>query len=185
MSDQVRQIAMRIADLREISDYSMEQMANALGVSTQEYITYESGETDIPISFLLKISEVFHVDMTELLTGEAPRLNLFSVTRAGKGHDIIRANHYIYKNLAYNFLHRKIEPLYVVVPTTANREMVPNSHSGQEFDYILEGTMRIIIDGHEVVLNPGDSIYYDSRLPHAMQAKDDKPVHLLAMVIPD
>jgi transcriptional regulator with XRE-family HTH domain len=185
MSDQVRQIAMRIADLREISDYTIEQMAQALCVSTQEYRTYESGETDIPISFLLKISEVFHVDMTELLTGEAPRLNLFSVTRAGKGHDIIRANHYIYKNLAYNFLHRKIEPLYVVVPTTANRDMVPNSHSGQEFDYILEGTMRIMVDGHEIFLNPGDSIYYDSRLPHAMQAKGLEPVHLLAMVIPE
>jgi transcriptional regulator with XRE-family HTH domain len=185
MSDQVRQIAMRIADLREISDYTMEQMAEALCVSVQEYRTYESGETDIPISFLLKISEVFHVVMTELLTGEAPRLNLFSVTRAGKGHDIIRANHYIYKNLAYNFLHRKIEPLYVIVPTTANRDMVPNSHPGQEFDYILDGSMRIIVEGHDIVLNPGDSIYYDSRLPHAMQAKGDKPVHLLAMVIPD
>jgi len=185
MSDQVRQIAIRIADLREISDYTIDQMAQALGVSPQEYLTYESGETDIPISFLLKISEVFHVDMTELLTGEAPRLNLFSVTRAGKGHDIVRANHYIYKNLAYNFLHRKIEPLYVVVPITANRDMVPNSHPGQEYDYILEGTMRIMVDGHEIILNSGDSIYYDSRLPHAMQAKGDKPVHLLAMVIPE
>ncbi len=185
MSDQVRQIAMRIADLREISDYTMEQMAAALGVSQQEYVAYESGETDIPISFLLKLSEAFHVDMTELLTGEAPRLNLYSVTRAGKGHDIIRANHYVYKNLAYNFLHRKVEPLYVVVPVTANRELIPNSHTGQEFDYILDGTMRMMIDGHEIILNTGDSIYYDSRLPHAMQAKGDKAVHLLAMVIPE
>lgn len=185
MSDQVKQIAMRISDLREISDYTVEQMARVLEVSPAEYRSYEAGDTDIPISFLLKVGEVFHVDMTELLTGEAPRLNLFSVTRAGRGHDIIRANHYIYKNLAYNFVHRKIEPLYVVVPTTANRELIPNSHPGQEFDYILEGVMRIMVDGHEIILNPGDSIYYDSRLPHAMQAKGDKPVHFLAMVIPE
>lgn len=185
MSDQVRQIAMRISDLREISDYTVAQMANACEVSEEDYRAYESGETDIPISFLLKLNEVFHVDMTELLTGEAPRLNLYSVTRAGKGQDILRADHYIYKNLAYNFSHRKIEPLYVVVPTAANRELHPNSHAGQEFDYILEGVMRIVVDGHEVILNPGDSIYYDSSLPHAMQAKGEKPVHFLAMVIPE
>ncbi|NCB35852.1 MAG: XRE family transcriptional regulator, partial [Clostridia bacterium] len=75
MSDQVKQIAMRILDLREISDYTVERMAAALDVPVEEYRKIESGEIDIPISFLVKVGEVFHVDMTELLTGEAPRLN--------------------------------------------------------------------------------------------------------------
>ena len=116
MSEQVRQIAMRITDLREISDYTVEQMAALCEVSPEEYARYESGETDIPISFLLKLNEHFGVDMTELLTGEAPRLNLYSVTRAGKGQLINRRDQYIYKNLAYNFIHRKIEPLFVNHP---------------------------------------------------------------------
>lgn len=184
MSDQVKQIAMRIRDLREISDYTVEQMARELNVTPEAYRQYESGETDIPISFFVKVGEVFHVDMTELLTGEAPRLNILSVTRAGKGQDIVRRNHYVYKNLAYNFVHRKIEPLYVTVPPTANRDLEPNSHDGQEFDYILSGTMRIVIGKNELVLHPGDSVYYDSRNPHAMQALGDEPVHFLAMVIP-
>ena len=85
MSDQVKQIAMRISDLREISDYTVERMAAALDVPVEEYKKIESGEIDIPISFLVKVGETFHMDMTELLTGEAPRLNVFSVTRAGKG----------------------------------------------------------------------------------------------------
>ena len=185
MSDQVRQIAMRITDLREISDYTVAQMAEACGVSEEEYAAYESGEIDIPISFLLKLHEIFHVDMTELLTGEAPRLNVFSVTRAGKGQDIQRRNHYIYKNLGYNFVHRKIEPLYVTIPQGANKELHPNSHDGQEFDYILSGTMKLLVAGHEVILRPGDSVYYDSRAPHAMTCAGDEPVHFLAMVIPD
>ena len=184
MSDPVKQIAMRILDLREISDYTVEQMANALCVPAEEYRKYESGETDMPISFLVKIGEVFHVDMTELLTGEAPRLNVLSVTRAGKGRDITRQDQYVYKNLGYNFAHRKIEPLYVTVPPEVNRELVPNSHDGQEFDYILSGVMRLVIGKNDVVLHPGDSVYYDSRTPHAMQAVGDEPVHFLAMVIP-
>ena len=184
MSDSVKQIALRILDLREISDYTVEQMAKALRVPVEEYRKYESGEVDMPISFLVKIGEVFHVDMTELLTGEAPRLSVLSVTRAGKGQDITRQDQYIYKNLAFNFVHRKIEPLYVTVPPDTNRELVPNSHDGQEFDYILSGVMRLVIGKHEVVLHPGDSVYYDSRTPHAMQAVGDESVQFLAMVIP-
>ncbi len=184
MSDQVKQIAMRILDLREISDYTVERMAAALEVPVEEYKKIESGELDIPISFLVKVGEVFHVDMTELLTGEAPRLSVLSVTRAGKGQDIVRHGQYVYKNLAYNFQHRKIEPLYVTVPPETNEELVPNSHEGQEFDYILSGVMRIVIGKNDLLLNPGDSVYYDSRNPHAMQAVGDEPVHFLAMVIP-
>lgn len=184
MSDQVKQIAMRILDLREISDYTVEQMAQALCVSTEEYEKIESGEIDIPISFLIKVGEVFHMDMTELLTGEAPRLNVLSVTRAGKGQEISRHDQYVYKNLAYNFVHRKIEPLYVTVEPEDNHEMVPNSHEGQEFDYILSGTMHITIGKNDIILRPGDSVYYDSSAPHAMQTLGNEPVHFLAMVIP-
>ena len=55
MSDQVKQIAMRISDLREISDYTVERMAAALDVPVEEYKKIESGEIDIPISFLVKV----------------------------------------------------------------------------------------------------------------------------------
>ena len=184
MSDQVKQIAMRVADLREASDLTVAEMAKALCMPEDEYESYESGRADIPISFLLKLNEVFRVDMTELLTGETPRLNVYSVTRKGKGQDIKREDHYLYKNLAYNFVHRKIEPLYVTIEANENRELVPNSHDGQEFDYILSGSMRIVVGEHDIILNEGDSIYYDSRTQHAMQAHGDKPVHFLAMVIP-
>lgn len=185
MSEQVRQIAMRITDLREISDYTVAQMAEICEISPEEYARYESGETDIPISFLLQLNEKFGVDMTELLTGEAPRLNLYSVTRAGKGQLINRRDQYVYKNLAHNFVHRKIEPLYVTIPVEDNKELHPNSHEGQEFDYILSGTMRIVVAGHEVLLQPGDSIYYDSKAPHAMTCAGNEEVQFLAMVIPD
>lgn len=185
MSEQVMQIAMRIADLREAADYSVEQMANVCGVAQTEYEAFESGKTDIPISFLLKLNEVFHVDMTELLTGQAPRLNVLSVTRKGKGMETKREDQYIYKNLAYNFLHRKIEPLYVTIEPDENKELVPNAHDGQEFDYILKGSMRIMVGEHDITLNEGDSIFYDSRFPHAMQAAGNQTCHFLAMVIPE
>ena len=184
MSDTVKQVAMRILDLREISDYTVEEMAEALEVPVEEYRKYESGEEDMPISFLVKLGEVFHVDMTELLTGETPRLNVLSVTRASKGREVNCHDPYVYKKLAYNFMNRKIEPMYVTVPPDVNKKLETNRHDGHEFDYIISGSLRLVIGKHDIVLNPGDSVYYDSRYPHAMQAVGEEPVQFLAIVIP-
>ena len=58
-----------------------------------------------------------------------------------------------------------------------------NSHPGQEFNYVIEGTMKIIIDTHEIILNAGDSIYYDSGYRHAMKALNQTTVKMLALVL--
>ena len=184
MSDQVKQIATRIQELREISDYTVAEVAQATEVPEEEYRTYESGLVDIPISFLLKLSHFYKVDTTTILTGEAPRLSVCALTRKNMGVTIDRAEHYIYKNLAYNFNHRKIEPLLVTVVPGANATMETNSHDGHEFDYVLEGKLRMKVGDREMVLSEGDSVYYDSIHPHAMQAVGGEPCTLLAMVIP-
>lgn len=184
MSDQVRQIAMRIRELREIADYSVAEVAAATEISEEEYMSYESGHTDIPISFLIKISSFFNVDSTTILTGESPRLSTCAVTRKDMGVVIDRAKHYLYKNLAYNFHPRKIEPLLVEVAPDANREMLTNSHDGHEFDYVLEGVLRLKVGDKVYELHPGDSAYYDSIHPHAMQSGTDEKCVFLAMVMP-
>ena len=55
MSDQVRQIAQRVKELREISDLTVPQVAEQAGVSVADYEAYESGRVDMPISLLLKL----------------------------------------------------------------------------------------------------------------------------------
>ncbi len=72
----------------------------------------------------------------------------------------------------------------MTVEPGANRDMQTNSHEGHEFDYVLQGTMRLKVGEQEMVMNEGDSAYYDSIHPHAMQAVGDKACVFLAMVIP-
>ena len=115
MSDQVRQIAQRVKELREISDLTVAEVASKVELSPEEYEAYESGRVDMSISLLIKLSELYGVDTTTLLTGQAPRLSVCALTRRNMGTTVKRAKHYIYKNLAYNFNHRKIEPLLVTV----------------------------------------------------------------------
>lgn len=184
MNDQVQQIAMRIRELREINDYTEQQVAQEAGIPLSEYLSYESGTVDIPISLLLNLSKMFGVDTTTILTGQAPRLNVCALTRKDMGVEIRRAHHYIYKNLAYNFARRKIEPLLVIVNPDANIEMETNAHSGHEFDYVLEGILHLKVGDHDMMLEPGDCAYYDSQYPHAMQAGSDQTCKFLAMVIP-
>ena len=185
MSDPIQTVAMRICDLRDIAGLSQEQVAERAGVPLEEYIAYEAGTRDFSFSHLFNIAGVLGVDISDLLTGESPKLKGYILTRAGKGQEETSCHdQYVYRNLAYNFVGRKIEPMYVVVDPEDNKTLTPNSHDGQEFDYILSGTMHIVIGKNDLVLHPGDSVYYDSRTPHAMEAVGGEAVHFLAIVIP-
>ena len=54
---------------------------------------------------------------------------------------------------------------------------------GQEFNLVIEGRMLINIEGKEIILNQGDSIYFNSKLPHGMKALDGKTVRFLAVIM--
>ena len=73
--------------------------------------------------------------------------------------------------------------MVTIDPQPENYLIEFNSHPGQEFNYVIKGTMMIIIDGHEIILYEGDSIYFDSGYKHAMKALKDQQVKFLAIVI--
>ena len=184
MTDQIQSIAARIKELREISGISAESFASELDVPTDLLLSYESGNTDIPVGFLFKVAHRFKMELSALLRGDQPKLHIYSVVRKGKGLNVDRRKQYTYENLAYNFIHKKVEPFIVeVAPYQESRTPEFNSHPGQEFNYVLEGSLMVIVDGHEIVLNEGDSIYFDSGYQHAMKALDNQQARFLAVII--
>ena len=183
MSEQIKQIAARINELREISGVSPETLAKDLEVSYETYRDYESGNTDIPVGFLYKMANKFNIELAAILTGDAPKLHSYSVVRKGKGIVIERRKQYKYQHLAYNFIHKKAEPFLVTVePEAVDSPIQFNSHPGQEFNYVLEGTVKIIINGYELILNEGDSLFFDSNINHGMKALGNKPTKFLAII---
>lgn len=184
MSDQIRQIAARIRGLRDIAGLSAETLAKELGISEEIYKQYEGGEMDIPIGFLYELANKFHVELTAILTGEGPRLHTYCLVKKDKGVSIDRKNPYKYLSLAYNFVNKKAEPFSVCVePSPEDAPIHLSSHPGQEFNYVLEGTLMIYVDGHQLTLNQGDSLYFDSGSNHGMKAIGDKPAKFLAIII--
>lgn len=184
MIEQIKLIAERIRGFRDIEGISAETLAHELGVSVSQYNSYESGTTDIPVGFLIKIAHKFNIELSVLLSGEDPKLRVYSVVRKDKGLRVERRKQYKYESLAYNFINKKAEPFMVTVePIAGNSEIEYNSHSGQEFGYVLEGSLQLFIDTHEILLNEGDSIYFDSGHQHALKALNNKPVKLLIIVL--
>lgn len=184
MQEKVRDIATRVKELRELSDVSLAELAAKLEVEESYLASYEAGNEDISASKLYEIAQILGVDLALLLTGEAPKMDVFSVTRAGKGVIVDRRREYRYQALAANFTNKKAEPFLVTVPVTpADAPVAQNSHPGQEMDYMLDGTLKVVIRGNEIILNPGDCIYYDSNNPHGMAAVGDKPAKFIAIIM--
>lgn len=182
MQEKIIEIANRIQELREVSDVLPEDVAAHLDISVETYLDYENSKADIPASQLLEIANYFKIDMSLLLTGESPRMNIFTVTRNNKGVSVERRSQYKYQALTEKFIGKKIEP-FVVIAEPKDGEPTLHSHSGQEFNYILEGSLKIYIHNNEVILNEGDSIYFDSGYPHAMKALNEKPAKFLAVIM--
>ncbi len=171
--EQIQLIALRIRDLRDILGLSQEEVAQKSEMTTQEYAAYESGEKDFSFSHLFNIATTLQVDISDLLTGESPKLKGYVLVRSGQGLAFDRRKQYHYQHLAYNFRDKLAEPFIVTVEKDDKGvEKQAHSHAGQEFDYVLEGILKLNLGGNELLLQPGDSIYYDSSLPHVMYAPE-------------
>jgi len=185
MEDTLLQIAERVKALRDICGFEIEEVAEQAEVPVEKYLRYENGEKEFPISVLLRLSAMFGVDPAVLLTGAEPRLRVYTLTRSGQGRGVERHEEYRYRSLAYNFTNKSIEPFEVTTdPVEPGTPIVFNAHDGQEFDYLLEGRMRLIINDNELHLEPGDCVFFDSSYPHGMQAIGDTPARFMAIVIP-
>jgi mannose-6-phosphate isomerase-like protein (cupin superfamily) len=184
MQERIKAIASRVREMRDVSGFSEETVAERLQIPVETYKRYEDGLDDIPASILFEFAQMCHVDLVVLLTGETPHMHLFTVTRRDKGVDVERRSQYKYQSLAANFIHKKAEPFLVTVePNPGGSKPSTNSHPGQEFDYVIEGAMKVYIHDNEIILEEGDSIFFDSICEHAMEAIGDKPVKFLAIIL--
>ena len=177
-----KNIGNRIKELRKLSDISTKEFAEKLNIEEDVYKEYESGKLDIPASYLNEIAHILNVDFSLLLTGEETRMHIFDVTRKGKGVSIDRRKQYKYENLCNKFIHKKAEMFVITVDPKEDKPTL-HTHTGQEFNYILEGTMKIYIHNNEIILNEGDSIFFDSTHRHAMEALNNKKAKFLAVIM--
>ena len=186
MEPRIAEVAKRIRSLREDTGLTVQEMAEAAGVSVAEYQAAESGAHDLTFTFLYRCAERFGVDMIELLTGESPHLTGYAVVRADEGLPIKRRAGFEYLHLAPTFRDKLCEPFVVTAPfdPEAAEGPIPLSrHAGQELDYVLSGRLRFAFEDHVEELSAGDALYYDSGRGHGMVAIGGEPCTFLAVVL--
>ncbi len=185
-SEQIKEIAKRIRELREIVGLTIDQMAAMTEVSARRYASYENGNEDFPFTFLHKCSLAFGVEITALLEGKSARLSTYAITRKGGGILTAEEDGIAIRNMAAMFRQKLATPYFVKYADSDELQDKPihtTTHAGQEFDLVLKGSMRIRIGEHEEVLNEGDSVFYKSSTPHGMIAVGGKDVEFLAMIM--
>ena len=186
MDFKMQQVAQRIRELREISGFTVEEMAQRTNLSVEEYVQCESGKKNLSVAFLYRCTLSFGVDMGDLLEGRSPKLRSYDLTRKGEGQRIEEAHHMVGYNLAADFRNRIALPLYMEMkyrPGAEYEDIQLTSHEGQECDIVIRGHMKIQIGGRTEILHPGDTIYYDSSTPHGMIAVDGEDCAFYAIVL--
>ncbi|HXL00526.1 MAG: XRE family transcriptional regulator [Dysgonamonadaceae bacterium] len=184
MTTDLNQIGERIKGLRDALGYSPEKMASILEQKVDDYLAYEEGTKDISLSVLQRIEKEFDIDLSTLLFGTEPKMSSYFITRKDRGLSVERVSAYKYQSLTAGFTNNIAEVFIVTVePKPMDEDFFKNTHPGQEFNMVLEGSMLMHINGKNHILNEGDSIYFDSTLPHGMKALHNQPVKFLAVIL--
>ena len=182
----LQEMAARIRELREIEGLTQDQMAAETGVTLGEYQACETGQSDLNFAFIYRCAQIFGVDVTDIIEGSSPRLANYTLTRAGEGQHIEHAHGMTYFNMAPHFKKRVAEPLYVLAEYSDEAQIRPievTTHEGQECDIVLQGQLKVQVGEHIEILNPGDTIYYNSTAPHGMIATGGKDCIFYAIVL--
>ncbi len=186
-TETLSEIAARIREMREVAGFSTAEMAEKTEVSETEYLQYEAGALDFPFTFIHKCALAFGVGITDLLEGQSARLQSYTVTRRGQGQQTAREEGIEIQNLAPMFRKKLAEPYWVRYTYSEELQQKPihlTKHSGQEFDFVMSGRLKVQIGDNVEILNEGDSIYYNSSTPHGMIAVDGQDCLFVAVVLP-
>ena len=187
MTNKIHEVAARIRELREIEGYSAAQMAEKTDVTLDEYLELEAGRADFQFTFIYKCALVFGVEITDLMEGRSARLRSYTVTRRGEGQTTVEEGGITIRNLAPAFKDKIAEPhwvRYAYSEAEQNQPIALTTHAGQEFDFVLQGSMKVQVGDNFEILRAGDSIYYDSGTPHGMIAVDGADCIFCAVVLP-
>jgi len=179
-----KQIVRNIKRIRLSKKMSLGRLAKLCGLTKGYVSKIEHSDKAPPFSTLSKIANALDTDISLLLADESEspeNLSLCIIKKNERKEVISRGTLYglHYEALAHKKTGKNMEP-YVILPVF--REKGIFSHEGEEFIYVLEGPYEFSYDGKKYLLNEGDSIYFDSIVPHNGRSLGKKKAKILAVI---
>jgi transcriptional regulator with XRE-family HTH domain len=184
--DKPTSVGERVRRVREEKNLTLQDVAERTGLELEYLGRIETKTVSPPLGVLIRLAKALDMKLGRFIsTGE---VKPFTVVRKDERRVISRYTSaqedqygYTYESLAPDKKDRHMEPFVVtLVPSKARTDV--SSHAGQEFIYVLEGAMEVNLEDHTEVLHPGDSIYYDSSVPHLVTCHGDQQAVILAVL---
>jgi transcriptional regulator with XRE-family HTH domain len=181
-------IGERIGELRAHLGMTLEELARQTGFTKGYLSKIENSKKVPPIGTLSRIARALKTEITELLhTAAAGSDHAFCVVRKADRLPVVRggtAFGYDYVSLADTRSHKKMEPFLFTFPSEIDKHVF-FEHDGEEFLFVLSGTVEWQAGSEKVILEAGDSIYFDARLPHRGRALQGEATALVVAYSPD
>lgn len=179
-------LGQRVRMLREKRGLTNQDVCQRTGLEPEELTRIETDAASPPLGVLIRIAKALDMKLGRFLSSGATRP--FTIVRKEDRRVVARftsakdnAYGYAYESLAPDKKDRHMEPFMVtLMPSSGKKEL--SSHAGQEFIYVLQGDMEVALDDQTQILRPGDSIYYDSTIPHLVRCRGDKETVILAVL---
>ena len=177
----------RIKTLREQKGLSLKDVADSSGFSTALLSQVENHLVSPSLGTMIKLAKALGVKVGDFLgeTSGEP----FAIVRKDERKTISRFASkdgvkygYSYESLGFEKKNRNMEPFIVTLEPATIKTSKTSVHEGEEFIFVLEGQMEVILGNHTDILYPGDSIYYDSTIPHRVQCHQEKVTKILAVL---
>lgn len=180
----VDEVGTRIKLLREERGISIEDLSNLTGFDISKLQDIESGKVKPQLGAVMKLSRALDSAVGRLVSGMGTKL--YSITRKDERKQVSRSasktgkeNAYSYMSLAPEVQGRHMEALIVQLEKSKDKEV--SVHNGEEFIFVLDGIVSLIIGNESYDLEPGDSAYYLSTTSHFITAKTDKATILAVL----
>lgn len=176
----------RVRVLRKQNRLSLEALAAQVGVTKSYLSKVERGLSDPSISTALKLAHALDVDVSRLFSDEVEP-ELVTVVRAGERTPMAGgagAGGPHYEGIATGLTGKQMVP-FMMHPPTDPGDSPFKSHAGEEFLFVHAGTVELEFPERTVQLEPGDSVYFNSALPHRCRSTGAGPAAVLGVIHDD
>lgn len=181
-------IGVKIRALRQKKNLGLAQLGDHTGLSPGMLSKIERGQLFPTLPTLLRIAMVFGVGLEHFFVSSADRPTLAIVRKKDRVRLPSRPGDvspcYFFESLDFPAADRRMEAFYAEFePPT--EPLVPHSHSGAEFIFVMSGQLVLNVDGEDAVLGEGDSIYFDSGFPHTYRRQGRAACSAIVVVSAD
>lgn len=175
-------VAARLKQLRSEKGLTLAELAAQAGFSSAFLSRVENHKISVPIASLEKLADALGVSLSAFFEEESDRVSI-SLCRAGEGKKarLRGPRSFFYETIVPQKKGKLMEPIIIEVAPTPNPPLA-KTHSGEEFNYVLEGECELTYGKQKIYLRSGDAVYYDAQIPHTSRALKGAPCRLLVVV---